>query len=110
MDKEIEDFIKYHKLEEHELYDAKNQYIKVVISEMKAQNRYFAYNTNTCMRGHHFRDIKGDCIMCRTSNISFIRRLYAPGLIYITGSKLKQMIKVGFTTMSIDGRVKRLNF
>jgi hypothetical protein len=26
------------------------------------------------------------------------------------GSKLNQMIKVGFTTMSIDGRVKRLNF
>lgn len=68
MEKQLLDFIKYHKLSIDDFYDAKGLPVGHVKTQMKNSDKLFAYNTTTCNNaGHNVRSRNGGCIICDTS-------------------------------------------
>lgn len=76
---------------------------------MKEEGFYFAYNVNPCARGGHtIRDRHRHCIVCDTSNIRFQLRPDEEGDVYIVGSKMGNLLKIG-CTKNVDNRIESLN-
>jgi len=109
MEKELLDFIEYHKIDLKDLFNAKGLSVSCVKDEMKQKDFLFAFNTTPCQFGHTIRDRNSHCIVCDTSNISFMKRSRHTGFLYIAGSIIKNYIKIGMTTEAIDKRLAKLN-
>ena len=110
MDKNLQEFLNYHKIDLDELYDAKGQPVNHIKDEMKREDKLFAFNTTPCQKaGHTIRDRYSHCIVCETANIAFMKRTRLPGFVYIAGSLSKQFIKVGMSTTKLEDRLSRLN-
>ena len=110
MDKNLQEFLNYHKIDLDELYDAKGQPVNNIKDEMKREDKLFAFNTTPCQKaGHTIRDRYSHCIVCETANIAFMKRTRLPGFVYIAGSLSKQFIKVGMSTTKLEDRLSRLN-
>ena len=110
MDNQTLDFIRKHKLNELDFFDAKGRTAADCRSEMKSKNKIFVYNTTPCSKGgHKIRDRSGHCIVCKPAGIAFNRRHTTTATIYLLGSIKMKLIKIGMTTESIETRVSKLN-
>ena len=110
MNKELLEFIEYHKIDKNDIIDANGQSISDIKDEMKRNDILFAYNTTPCSKaGHTIRDRQSHCIVYNTINIAFMKRTKETGYVYIAGSIAKKFIKIGMTTEDPEKRIKKLN-
>ena len=110
MDKDLQDFLKHHKIDINDIIDAKGQSVSVIKDEMIRNNLLFAYNTTPCGNaGHTIRDRNSHCIVCNTVYIAFMNRTKVTGYVYIAGSIIKNYIKIGMTTEEPEKRIVKLN-
>jgi len=110
MNKELEDFISFHKLDIKDFFNANGRPVSSCYNEMKSKDKLFAYNTTSCSNyGHTIRDRHGHCIVCNTANIEYSLRPKRIGFIYIACSLRKEITKVGMTTQLIKTRVTKIN-
>ena len=76
---------------------------------MKELNKLIAYNVTPCRQeGHTLRTRTGHCCQCDTAKIEFLRRNDSSGIVYIAGSLIGQVIKIGFSK-AVEVRAESLN-
>lgn len=107
--KEQIDFLQTHKVHPRFIFDAsglsKVQYRPI----MKELNRYIAFNTTACKQlGHTLRTRAGHCCQCNTASMAFQKRNDSDGVVYVAGTLVGQVVKIGFTE-SVDKRLESLN-
>lgn len=110
MEKDLLEFIEYHKIDKNDIIDANGQRISDIKDEMKKNDILFAYNTTACGNaGHTIRDRHSHCIVCNTAHIAYMKRTKETGYVYIAGSIIKNYIKIGMTTEDPEKRIGKLN-
>lgn len=110
MDTETEEFFRRHNIDLKYVIDAGGSPVNDSFKEiMRSENKYFAYNTTACEKGHNLRSRSKHCIVCDTYKIQKYKELYDPGFVYIAGSKRKGIIKIGSSKDSWT-IVKRQNY
>lgn len=62
---------------------------------MERAGQRFAIVSNPCYRGHYLRSHKGHCIQCDTSRIAFVNRHYKEAYVYLVGSRIERVFKIG---------------
>lgn|SRR5690554_6145208 len=102
------EFLKRHKLDKSFVFDAKFRSLSEVRVSMKNVGAHFAYNSVRCYKGHTFRDRNNHCVICDSSRISFQLRNSKEGYVYIAGSLIGRMIKIGVAIL-ISDRERSLN-
>ncbi len=76
---------------------------------MKELNKLIAYNVTPCRReGHTLRTRTGHCCQCDTAKIEFLKRNDSAGIVYIAGSLIGKVIKIGFSK-AVEVRAESLN-
>ena len=76
---------------------------------MKELNKLIAYNVTPCRQeGHTLRTRTGHCCQCDTAKIEFLKRNDSAGIVYIAGSLIGQVIKIGFSK-AVEVRAESLN-
>lgn len=76
---------------------------------MKELNKLIAYNVSPCQReGHTLRTRSGHCCQCNTATIGFQKRNDSAGIVYIAGTLVGKLIKIGFSK-AVEVRSKSLN-
>lgn len=71
---------------------------------MGEEGKCFAIGVTPCARGgHRLRTRAGHCAQCDPAKIAYMLRHVSPGYVYIAGSVVGQLLKVG-ATESIGGR------
>lgn len=76
---------------------------------MKELNKLIAYNVTPCQQeGHTLRTRTGHCCQCDTAKIEFLKRNDSAGIVYIAGSLVGQVIKIGFSK-AVEVRAESLN-
>lgn len=103
------EFLQNHNVSLELVFDAlgmtKNEYR----AKMKVQNKIVAYNVAPCREyGHSLRTRSGHCVQCRPANLAFQKRNDLEGIVYIAGSIIGKIIKVGFSK-AIEVRDESLN-
>lgn len=77
-------------------------------SSMKKSNKYFAFGVTPCSSaGHTLRARSGNCIQCKTANITFQLRDVKPADVYLAASRSKQIFKIG-SSIEVDRRLENL--
>ena len=112
MDDFAKDFFEKHNIDLKYVIDAEGNPVNDSLIEiMRQQNKYFAYNTTKCEKGHSLRARSKHCIVCDTFKIQKYKELYSPGFVYIAGSKKKKIIKIGSSkdNWTIEKRQNYLN-
>lgn len=61
-----------------------------------------------CYNGHRLRSRSGHCIQCDTARISFVKRHHDTAYIYIAGSLVSKVMKIGNAILP-ERRVRALN-
>ena len=90
------EFFEKHNIDLKFVIDAEEQVISdSFVNIMRNQNKYFAYNTTKCEKGHDIRSRSKHCLVCNTYDIKIYKDLYDPGFVYIAGSKRKKIVKIG---------------
>jgi hypothetical protein len=88
-------FLAQHNIPLSWVFDAsglrRNEYSTI----MREEEKYFAYGVSQCLNGHELRSRKGNCIQCRPANIAFELRHHAAAYVYIAGSIIGKLIKIG---------------
>lgn len=65
---------------------------------MKAEGKGFAYNATSCENeGHTISDSTGHCVECEIKRIATTKRSFSVGCVFIAGSVIGQVIKIGST-------------
>jgi hypothetical protein len=76
---------------------------------MEKEEKFFAVGASPCKKeGHTIRERKGHCIQCSPKDIAFFMRYYKNAFVYISASRSKTLIKVGFSR-DPDARERTLN-
>jgi hypothetical protein len=103
-------FFDHHKIPVSLAFDAKGSNIsKGLKDEMKLQQKGFSYNANSCkIIGHSVTTAAGHCAQCNTANVAFQKRSMYFGYVYIAGSILGNVIKIG-SSENIGSRGDSLN-
>ena len=65
---------------------------------------WFAYGVEPCAKGHSLQTSSGRCIQCDPISISYIKKYYEPGSVYVAWSESLKLCKVG----SANDPVKRI--
>jgi len=91
-------FIKDHRIDEAELFDATGLSTQEYRLAMTDQNKIIAYGVEPCFKGHSLGTRSGHCVHCNPARLTFIRRHIAPGQVYIAGSSTGRVIKIGSTS------------
>jgi hypothetical protein len=91
-------FINEHGIGEEELFDATGLSRQEYHQLMVEQNKIIAYGVEPCAKGHSLRTRSGHCVHCDSARLAFIRRHSADGQVYVAGSLLGEVIKIGSTS------------
>lgn len=76
---------------------------------MAQQGKQFAFGTGICNRLHRsIRSRTGHCMQCNPARIAFVLGEDAPANVYIAGSKLARLLKVGRSS-DLNSRLRNLN-
>lgn len=76
---------------------------------MKELNKLIAYNVSPCQReGHTLRTRSGHCCQCNTAAIGFQKRNDSAGIVYIAGTLVGEVVKIGFSK-AVEVRSESLN-
>lgn len=91
-------FLKEQKIELKYVFNAdglsKSDYREI----MQELNMIIAYNVTPCQKeGHTLRTRSGHCCQCKTARIGFQKRYDSEGIVYIAGSLIGNVVKIGFT-------------
>ena len=102
-------FLKENKIHPKFVFDAeglsKSEY-RVIMKEL---NKLIAYNVTPCKKeGHTLRTRSGHCCQCDTAKIAFQKRNDSAGIVYIAGSLMGEVIKIGFSK-AVEVRAESLN-
>jgi len=102
-------FLETQKISLDKIFDAtglsKTEYHKT----MKEMDKIIAIGVTPCAKSSHsMRTRNGHCVQCNTATIAFLERHYEKGYIYIAGSKMEEVVKVGFAS-DINNREQSLN-
>lgn len=77
---------------------------------MSERGLWVAFNVTPCARqGHALRIRAGDCVQCRPSRLSYLRREDGWGFLYVAHSEASGLIKIG-TTQQPTTRLKALQY
>ena len=96
MNKETSEFFEKHNIDLKFTIDAMQNVINENFKNlMRSQNKYYAYNTNLCEKGHNIKSRSNHCLICDSYDIKIYKELYDSGFIYIAGSKKLKLIKIG---------------
>jgi len=104
------EFLRKHNIDESLVFDSggisKNKYQEIC----KNEGYLFVAGASPCRRGGHtLRTKNGHCIVCNPANITFARRAYSSGYVYVLYSESQRISKVGFTNHLPDRRLRHLN-
>lgn len=91
-------FLVTHKISPNSVFDATGLSVDAMRSQMKAEEKFFAFGVAPCEQGHTLRDRTSHCIQCRPANIAFTLRAAKSGYLYISASQMLKMLKVGFSS------------
>lgn len=62
------------------------------------ENSYeIVYGVNFCKNGHALRNKSGHCVMCKTAYLTFAKRKYSKGYVYVAISEKEALIKIGLS-------------
>lgn len=101
-------FLIRHKIKIDEVLDATHLSNSQAEIAAKNKNKLFYIGRDYCSRGNHrLKTRNQQCIQCETAYISYIRRVYKPGYVYIAASIALKVIKIGVTD-DIKDREKTL--
>lgn len=76
--------------------------------KMEAEGKLFVIVREPCYNGHYIRSHKGHCMQCDTSRIAYVLRHNKEAYVYIVGSRLHRLLKVGWSETPYD-RADHLN-
>lgn len=63
---------------------------------MSSLELWVAYNVTPCGKsGHSLRDRAGNCVVCKTANLAYMRRHDEDGEVYVAESASRGWVKVG---------------
>ena len=109
MTKDAKVFLKKYEISPQSVMDATGLPRKVYGPLLKETGRLLAWGVTPCQKqGHQLRNAHGRCVMCDTSALSFSRRHYEPGYVYIAYSPSLKRVKIGLTKNQ-DDRLNQLN-
>ena len=94
---EIE-FLQLHKVRPEQIFNALGYSKADYRIQMKKNGQIVAFNTTPCnAMGHRLRTRSGHCVMCNSAPLGFQKRNDLSGYVYVAGSKLGKMLKIGFS-------------
>ena len=103
------EFLKSYQIDTRELFDASGLGKSEYEHAMKKTGQHFAFGVTPCKSsGHTIRTKYGHCVQCKPDKIAYMMRHGKPGEVYIAGSRMKKLIKIG-SSNEIDERLYNLN-
>lgn len=109
LSKSQKDFLKFHNIELKYVFNAKGFSRIEYRMLMRQLNKHIAFNVTPCQKdGHTLRTRSGHCCQCNTATLSFQKRHYSSGVVYLAGSSIGKIIKVGYTK-GLEIRAESLN-
>lgn len=100
-------FLKRHSILPDHIYDARKLRSSFWKADAKKKGRSFVLGSPCKAAGHRLRTRAGHCIQCDPKKIAFFRRYRSGGLVYIAGSLIGGIFKVG-TAGDREGRQQSL--
>lgn len=102
-------FLLRYKLSPSLVFDATGMTRAQYQDAMKETGKLFAIGVTPCKKdGHSLRERNGHCIQCSTKDIAFLMRHFKNAFVYISASRTRSLIKIGFST-DPDSRERTLN-
>jgi hypothetical protein len=106
---EQENFLLHHRIPKSAVFDAVGLGPKSYAPIMDSLEKWIAIGVTPCKRSNHtMRNRSGSCIQCSPATIEFRRRYVDEGEVYIAGTVLGRVIKVGMSLNPVD-RMASLN-
>ena len=103
------EFLKSHNVLPEQVFNAKGFSKSEYRLKMKAEGQIVAFNTTPCnAAGHKLRTRSGHCVMCNSAPLGFQKRNDLSGYVYVAGSILGQVLKIGFSN-NYENREYHLN-
>jgi hypothetical protein len=92
------EFLTFHDVKPEQTFNAEGMSKSEYRPLMKRDGQIVAFNTTPCnAAGHQLRTRSGHCVMCNSAPLGFQKRNDLSGYVYVAGSILGQMLKVGFS-------------
>lgn len=96
-------FLRHHNIPIEKVLDVSGMSRSEYIPIMERQGKIFVVNATPCqLMGHTIRTKAGHCAQCNTASIAFQKRSDSSGFVYIAGTKIGSLIKIGCTESYID--------
>jgi hypothetical protein len=103
-------FLKYHGINDSEVYDATDMPTWEYKEMMSLYGYKVAIGVTPCQAyGHSLRSSKGHCVICKPEVLNYRARYNLSGAVYIAYSATSQLVKVGMTKESPNDRIRSLN-
>lgn len=107
--REQKQFLKTHSISMSQVFDATGLKKAAYYSEMKDLDLVIAYGVTPCnAAGHTLRLRRGACAQCNTHSLSFLRRYYESGEVYVATSAKTSLVKIGMA-QEAQARMRNLN-
>jgi T5orf172 domain len=101
------EFLKRHAVSPDKVHDGQNQSQALRRTEAERLGKILVLGPPCQAASHRLRTRAGHCVQCDPKKLAYQNRHTAPGYVYIAGSKLGQVIKIG-TASNIDQRHRQL--
>ncbi|EHR01237.1 GIY-YIG nuclease family protein [Bradyrhizobium sp. WSM471] len=102
-------FLARHGFSEEDVYDGRGQGKRWREYKAKEAGKILILTSSPCRaEGHFIRTRAGHCAQCKPANIGFTARESASGYVYIAGSLLGRVIKIGVAG-DMGQRARQLN-
>lgn len=102
-------FLREHNIQPSAVFDATGLSRSDWREGMKLEGKLLATGVPGCKRGHRsLRSHSGHCVQCAPKTLSYVRKYYERGYVYISGSAKLGLLKVG-CSQDPDERHRTLN-
>jgi hypothetical protein len=101
------EFLKKHDVKADQIHDGQGQSPTVRKAEAKRLGKTVVIGPPCEAAGHRLRTRAGHCVQCDPKKLAFQQRHTAPGYVYIAGSLLGSVVKIG-TASNLDQRHHQL--
>lgn len=96
-------FIKRHKIDSSEIFDATGMSKSEYSSVMSNEGYSVAVGVTKCMKGgHSIRNRSGHCVMCRPECLAYQKRYYSDADLYVLYSPSSRLVKVGVAKSAVE--------